>query len=144
MGLRKQNSWLKYAKLCAYKTKPVWPPQFIKTTTYEAKSTTTFFQFTKTCTCRRLTLIVKRTHKLIQQIVGSFLYYGRSIELTIIKKPQHIGDARICTNRKQHPVYKFFSQLLCLTSWCQNTIFCIQNDPTSPLRHVIPEWDQGK
>ena len=44
-----------------------------------------FFLFTKTCTCWRLAQIVKKRTKRIQQIVGHFLYYGRAINLTIIK-----------------------------------------------------------
>ena len=63
MGLREQNIWLRYAKLLAYKTKGFWPPQAIKTTTCAAQITTTFFQLTKTCTCRRVTPIFKIKQK---------------------------------------------------------------------------------
>ena len=139
MGLQKQNSWLKYAKFCDYKTKEVWPPQSIKTTSCAAQSTTTFFQFIKTCNCQRLTPIVKRTHTTYTTYRRIFLILCTGDKPNYNQNPHHFGNATICTNRKRRPGCKTLSQLLCHISWCQNTIFWIQNDPTSPIWRVIHE-----
>ena len=123
MGLRKQNSWLKYAKLRTYKTKVVWPPQSNNTTTWSTQSTTTFFQFPRTCTCQRLNQIVKRTHETYTTNRRIFLLLWTGDRPNYNQNPQHIGDSTICTDRKHWPGCKTLSQLLCHTSWCQNTIF---------------------
>ena len=92
MGLRKYNSWPKYSKLRSYKAKGVWPPQAIKTATWAAQSATTFFQFTKTCTCRRLTPIFKKTHKTYTTDHRIFLILWTGDRPNYNQNPQHIGD----------------------------------------------------
>ena len=123
MGLRKQNSWLNYAKLRTYKTKVVWPPQSIKTTTCATKSTTTFFQFTKICTYWWLTPVFKRTHETYTTDRRIFLILGTGDQPNYNQNPQHIGNTKICNDRKHQPGCKTLSQLMCHTSLRQNTIF---------------------
>ena len=100
MGLQKQNSWLKYAKLSTYKTKGVWPLQYIKTTTCATQSTTIFFQITKTWTRWRLTSIVKRTHKTYATDRRIFLILWTTNRPNYNQNPQQIGNTKICTDRK--------------------------------------------
>ena len=85
IGLRKQNSWLKYAKLRTYKTKGVWPPQSIKTTTCATQRATTFSYSQKPVPIDYSPQLSKECTKRIQHIVRSILYSVRSIDLTIIK-----------------------------------------------------------
>ena len=123
IGLWKNNSWLKYAKVFTYKTKGVWPPQSIDTTTCAAQGTTTFFQLIKTCTWRRITPIDKRTHKTYTKSRRIFPILWTVEWPNYNQNPQHIVDATIYTKRKHRPGCKTLSWLLCHASWCQNTIF---------------------
>ena len=102
-----------------------------------------FSILTKTCTCWQITPIFKITHKTYTTLLTIFLILWTGDRPNYNQNPQQISDAKICTDRKDRPGCKTLSLLLCHTSWFQNNIFCIRNYPTSPLRRVIHEWDQG-
>ena len=143
MGLQKQNSWLEYAKLRSYKTKGVWPPQAIKTTTCAAQSATTFFQFTKTCTCRQLTPIDKSMHKTYTTDRRIFLILRTGYQTHYNQTINTLTTHQFSPTENINQDVKHFLDYCATHPDAKIRFFCIRNDPTSPLRRVINEWDQG-
>ena len=76
--------------------------------------------------------------KQLQQIVGYFLYYGRSIDLTIIITLNTLATQQSAPTENTDQDVKHFLGY-CATHPDAKMSFFIRNDPTSPFRRVVYE-----
>jgi hypothetical protein len=70
-------------------------------------------------------LLDKARKKGTQQIVGSFLYYARAVDPTILMALYEISSQQAAPTKKNNETCQSFSQLHVDTSRCDNLVQCL-------------------